>query len=168
MNTLPMSARGALLLETGQRGAGSGSCGLAPAPLAPAPLAPPTGPASPVVWAAAPTTAESEDPDARLMVLVGEGDRAAFRTLFRRYQAPLVNFVRRMVLDGEEAEDQALRQRMHERRRAYFTLLSAPLPASAAMERVLVDMNGAPVDEASWPPNVLAAFGRALTIPPRA
>ena len=41
------------------------------------------------------------------MVLVGEGDRAAFRTLFRRYQAPLVNFLRRMVLDREEAEDLA-------------------------------------------------------------
>jgi len=102
MKTLPMSARGALQVETGRRGPGSGPRGLAPAP-----LAPPTGPASPVVWAAAPTTAESADPDARLMVLVGEGDRAAFRTLFRRYQAPLVNFLRRMVLDREEAEDLA-------------------------------------------------------------
>jgi RNA polymerase sigma-70 factor (ECF subfamily) len=48
-----------------------------------------------------------EDPDARLMVLAGQGDRSAFRTLVDKYQGPLTNFLHHLVLDQAEAEDLA-------------------------------------------------------------
>jgi RNA polymerase sigma-70 factor, ECF subfamily len=41
------------------------------------------------------------------MLLAGRGDRSAFRTLVDKYQAPLTNFLYRVVLDQAEAEDLA-------------------------------------------------------------
>lgn len=52
-------------------------------------------------------THTTEDPDARLMLLAGRGDRSAFRTLVDKYQGPLTNFLYRVVLDQAEAEDLA-------------------------------------------------------------
>jgi len=61
-------------------------------------------------------THATEDPDARLMLLAGRGDRSAFRTLVDKYQAPLTNFLYRVVLDQAEAEDlaQDVFVRMHQ------------------------------------------------------
>lgn len=52
-------------------------------------------------------TRATDDSDARLMQLAGRGDRSAFRTLVDKYQAPLTNFLYRVVLDQAEAEDLA-------------------------------------------------------------
>jgi RNA polymerase sigma-70 factor (ECF subfamily) len=50
---------------------------------------------------------EPDDPDARLMTLVGRGDVAAFRALVDRYQNRLVNVLYQVVGDQSEAEDLA-------------------------------------------------------------
>ncbi len=47
------------------------------------------------------------DDDARLLVLVGEGDEHALRLLILRWQSPLVNFLHRSVRDVATAEDLA-------------------------------------------------------------
>lgn len=49
----------------------------------------------------------TDDPDARLMLLVARGDHSAFRTLVDKYQAPITNVLYRVVLDQAEAEDLA-------------------------------------------------------------
>jgi RNA polymerase sigma-70 factor, ECF subfamily len=41
------------------------------------------------------------------MVRVGQGDRAAFRTLVERYQGPLTNFLHHLTLDQGQAEELA-------------------------------------------------------------
>ncbi len=48
-----------------------------------------------------------EDDDARLMVAVGRGDRAAFSTLFDRHQAGVVRFCGRFVGNQARAEELA-------------------------------------------------------------
>jgi len=63
---------------------------------------------------------------------------------------------------------QALRQRMHERRRAYFTLLSAPSPDSAAMEGLLADMNGIQLEMQRAAADYLVAEARLLAPDQRA
>ena len=52
-------------------------------------------------------TSRPEDPDARLMTLVGRGDLSAFHTLVDKYQGPLTNFLYRVVLNHAEAEELA-------------------------------------------------------------
>ncbi|MEE8558624.1 MAG: sigma-70 family RNA polymerase sigma factor [Myxococcota bacterium] len=47
------------------------------------------------------------DEDARLMLRVREGDRAAFETLFRRYTPRLLGFLSRMVPERARAEELA-------------------------------------------------------------
>jgi RNA polymerase sigma-70 factor, ECF subfamily len=47
------------------------------------------------------------DEDAQLMLRVQAGDHHAFELLFRRYTAPLVHFLARMVLDRSRAEELA-------------------------------------------------------------
>jgi RNA polymerase sigma-70 factor (ECF subfamily) len=49
--------------------------------------------------------AAEHDPDARLMLRVQEGDRAAFEALVEKYQQPVMNLVYRMLGDLHEAED---------------------------------------------------------------
>ena len=47
------------------------------------------------------------DPDAALMLLVKQGDRAAFETLVDKYKQPIMNLVYRTLPDASEAEDLA-------------------------------------------------------------
>jgi len=47
------------------------------------------------------------DADAALMVLVGRGDRAAFRTLVEKYQGPVTNFIHHLTSDQGQAEELA-------------------------------------------------------------
>ncbi len=49
--------------------------------------------------------APEQDPDARLMLRVQRGDRAAFETLIEKYQQPVMNLVYRMIGDLQESED---------------------------------------------------------------
>jgi RNA polymerase sigma-70 factor (ECF subfamily) len=48
-----------------------------------------------------------EDEDARLMLAVGRGDKAAFATLFDRHQAGVVRFCERFVANSARAEELA-------------------------------------------------------------
>jgi RNA polymerase sigma-70 factor (ECF subfamily) len=48
-----------------------------------------------------------EDPDAQLMLGVQAGDPDAFDTLFRRYSAPLVHFLSKLVRERARAEELA-------------------------------------------------------------
>src|SRR6267154_1285870 len=48
-----------------------------------------------------------QDPDAALMLLVKQGDRAAFEQLVDKYKQPVMNLVARMLRDATEAEDVA-------------------------------------------------------------
>lgn len=61
------------------------------------------------------------DEDARLMLRFGDGDRAAFETLFRRYTPPLIHFLARMVGDRARAEEltQDVFVRIHQARERY-------------------------------------------------
>jgi RNA polymerase sigma-70 factor, ECF subfamily len=52
-------------------------------------------------------TRPREEDDAALMVRVGQGDRAAFRTLVERYQGPLTNFLHHLTSDQGQAEELA-------------------------------------------------------------
>jgi RNA polymerase sigma-70 factor (ECF subfamily) len=45
------------------------------------------------------------DPDARLMLRVQRGDRAAFEALVEKYKQPVMNLVYRMIGDLQESED---------------------------------------------------------------
>ena len=47
------------------------------------------------------------DPDAALMLRVKQGDEAAFVALVKKYQQPVMNFVRRTIRDETEAKDLA-------------------------------------------------------------
>jgi RNA polymerase sigma-70 factor, ECF subfamily len=49
--------------------------------------------------------APEQDPDARLMLRVQRGDRAAFEMLVEKYQQPVMNLVYRMIGDLQESED---------------------------------------------------------------
>jgi RNA polymerase sigma-70 factor, ECF subfamily len=49
--------------------------------------------------------APNHDPDARLMLRVQRGDRAAFEALVDKYKQPVMNLVYRMIGDLQEAED---------------------------------------------------------------
>ncbi len=53
------------------------------------------------------TVHSEEDEDARLMERVGAGDKAAFATLFDRYQGPVVRFAWRFVGSRGRAEELA-------------------------------------------------------------
>jgi RNA polymerase sigma-70 factor (ECF subfamily) len=46
-----------------------------------------------------------QDPDAALMLLVKQGDTAAFEQLVDKYKQPVINVVYRMLRDATEAED---------------------------------------------------------------
>src|SRR6266576_2705596 len=48
-----------------------------------------------------------QDPDAALMLLVKQGDTAAFEQLVDKYKQPVMNVVYRMLRDATEAEDVA-------------------------------------------------------------
>lgn len=48
-----------------------------------------------------------DDDDAALMVRVGRGDRAAFRTLVEKYEGPVTNFIHHLVADQGQAEELA-------------------------------------------------------------
>jgi RNA polymerase sigma-70 factor (ECF subfamily) len=48
-----------------------------------------------------------QDPDAALMLLVKQGDMAAFEQLVDKYKQPVMNVVYRMLRDATEAEDVA-------------------------------------------------------------
>jgi RNA polymerase sigma-70 factor, ECF subfamily len=48
-----------------------------------------------------------QDPDAALMLLVKQGDTAAFERLVDKYKQPVMNVVYRMLRDATEAEDVA-------------------------------------------------------------
>jgi RNA polymerase sigma-70 factor, ECF subfamily len=50
-------------------------------------------------------TRQHDDDDAALMVRVGQGDRAAFRTLVEKYQGPLTNFIHHLTSDQGQAEE---------------------------------------------------------------
>src|SRR5437867_9467406 len=53
-------------------------------------------------------SAEAErDPDAALMLLVKQGDTAAFAELVQKYKQPVMNLVYRTLRDATEAEDLA-------------------------------------------------------------
>src|SRR5437867_7356421 len=53
-------------------------------------------------------SAEAErDPDAALMLLVKQGDTAAFAELVHKYKQPVLNLVYRTLRDATEAEDLA-------------------------------------------------------------
>jgi RNA polymerase sigma-70 factor (ECF subfamily) len=49
--------------------------------------------------------AAEQDPDAALMLLVKQGDTAAFEQLVEKYKQPVLNLVYRMLRDLTEAED---------------------------------------------------------------
>jgi RNA polymerase sigma-70 factor (ECF subfamily) len=48
-----------------------------------------------------------QDPDAALMLLVKQGDMAAFEQLVDKYKQPVINVVYRMLRDATESEDVA-------------------------------------------------------------
>lgn len=48
---------------------------------------------------------QTSDPDARLMLAFRDGDDAALSTLYRRWAAPLVRFLERIVRDRTTAEE---------------------------------------------------------------
>src|SRR6267154_199184 len=48
-----------------------------------------------------------QDPDVALMLLVKQGDTAAFEQLVDKYKQPVMNVVYRMLRDATEAEDLA-------------------------------------------------------------
>src|SRR5712692_3081194 len=50
---------------------------------------------------------EVNDPDARLMVRVKNGDDAAFDSILERYQKPIINFIYHFVNNRAEAEELA-------------------------------------------------------------
>jgi RNA polymerase sigma-70 factor (ECF subfamily) len=52
-------------------------------------------------------SAGAVDEDAQLMLRFQAGDRSAFDALFRRYTAPLIHFLARMVVDRAKAEELA-------------------------------------------------------------
>lgn len=55
--------------------------------------------------APAPAPGDGLDRDQRLLALVGEGDRAAFETLYDRYGARVMGFLHGMCRDRQVAED---------------------------------------------------------------
>jgi RNA polymerase sigma-70 factor (ECF subfamily) len=62
------------------------------------------------------------DEDVRLMLAFGAGDAAAFDALFRRWAAPLLRYLERMVRDHAAAEDllQEVFLRVHRARDRYL------------------------------------------------
>ena len=43
--------------------------------------------------------------DEELMLSYRDGDEYAFETLYRRYEKPLLNFIYRMIMDADDAEE---------------------------------------------------------------
>src|SRR5262249_14428341 len=64
---------------------------------------------------------EPLDEDARLMLAFRSGDAAAFEALFRRWSAPLLRYLERMLRDATAAEDlvQEVFLRVHRARERY-------------------------------------------------
>ena len=65
----------------------------------------------------------SEATDESLLAAYRDGDRAAFETLFRRYQAPLYRHLTRMLDDPAAAEDLVIEtfERLHVHRDDFRT-----------------------------------------------